>query len=292
VPVVDDDELVGIVARRDPLKVLARSDEDIARELEELLATEMGSPYRVTVRDGVVDLTGPPRWGVVAMTTYPALRTDPAEVVPAVGVAAAAGPVPVLSVMMSAEDAARALAKAVEYGSWRRRAEGEIPELPEARREEAASLLAAALADEPRGRWLGPAEVARMLACYGLPWPPGAGRPPEEAAAAAFELGGPVALKAVAPRLVHKTDAGAVRLGLTGVEQVQTAAVEMAEAATAAPPGTTSPPWRSCCCGSPPWSTPIRPSPSWTATRSGCCPRGWWWSMPRSGSSRPGPSRR
>ena len=54
--------VVGIVARRDLLEVLARSDEDIARELEALLAAELGSPspYRVTVRDGVVDLTGPP----------------------------------------------------------------------------------------------------------------------------------------------------------------------------------------------------------------------------------------
>ena len=59
-------------------------------------------------------------------------------------------------------------------------------------------------------------------------------RSPEEAAAAAAELGGPVALKAVAPRLVHKTEAHAVRLGLTGPEQVQTAATEMAAAVAAA----------------------------------------------------------
>jgi CBS domain-containing protein len=60
IPVVRGRRVAGIVARRDLLKVLARSDEDIARQLEALLAAELGSPgrYRVTVHDGVVDLTG------------------------------------------------------------------------------------------------------------------------------------------------------------------------------------------------------------------------------------------
>jgi CBS domain-containing protein len=62
IPVLEGRRVVGIVARRDLLGVLARSDEDIARDLEGLLAAELGSPcpYGVTVRDGVVDLTGPP----------------------------------------------------------------------------------------------------------------------------------------------------------------------------------------------------------------------------------------
>lgn len=62
IPVLRGRRVVGIVARRDLLEVLARSDEEIARDVEALLAAELGSPcpYRVTVRDGVVDLTGPP----------------------------------------------------------------------------------------------------------------------------------------------------------------------------------------------------------------------------------------
>jgi len=62
IPVVRGRRVVGIVARRDLLEVLARSDEEIACDVEALLAAELGSPspYRVTVRDGVVDLTGPP----------------------------------------------------------------------------------------------------------------------------------------------------------------------------------------------------------------------------------------
>ena len=62
IPVVRGRRVVGIVARRDLLEVLARSDEEIACDVEALLAAELGSPspYRVTVRDGVVNLTGPP----------------------------------------------------------------------------------------------------------------------------------------------------------------------------------------------------------------------------------------
>jgi CBS domain-containing protein len=62
IPVLQGRRVVGIVARRDLLEVLARTDEEITRDLEALLAAELGvpSPYRVTVRDGVVDLTGTP----------------------------------------------------------------------------------------------------------------------------------------------------------------------------------------------------------------------------------------
>ena len=61
IPVVRGRRVVGIVARRDLLEVLARRDQDIARDLEALLASELGapSPYRVTVKDGSVTLTGP-----------------------------------------------------------------------------------------------------------------------------------------------------------------------------------------------------------------------------------------
>jgi CBS domain-containing protein len=62
IPVVREGRVVGIVARRDLLKALARRDEDIAGGLRALLEEELGppSPYRVAVRDGVVELTGPP----------------------------------------------------------------------------------------------------------------------------------------------------------------------------------------------------------------------------------------
>jgi CBS domain-containing protein len=61
IPIVQGRRVVGIVARRDLLKVLARGDREIARDLEALFGEELGtpSPFRVTVHDGVVELSGP-----------------------------------------------------------------------------------------------------------------------------------------------------------------------------------------------------------------------------------------
>jgi acyl-CoA synthetase (NDP forming) len=94
------------------------------------------------------------------------------------------------------------------------------------RRDGAASVVAAALARG--GGWLDPAETADVLASYGLPVL--RGRPAasaEDAAAAARALGGRVALKAVVPGLVHKSDAGAVRLDLRGPDEVGAAAQDL-----------------------------------------------------------------
>ncbi|HEU4396275.1 MAG TPA: GNAT family N-acetyltransferase [Actinomycetota bacterium] len=233
----------------------------------DMLASAPAEHYRRTVE--LVVASGEVDAAIVIF--IPPLLTEPAEVASAVRAAAAAGTVPVLTVIMSAdrlphepdeaggrlpvyrfpEEAARALARAAEYGSWRERPEGRLPELPGLRRDEAAGLLAAALAGGPGGssvaprwtggpgesqpRWLAPDEVASLLDCYGLPlaeWR--LAGTPEEAGAAAEELGGPVALKAVAPLLLHKTEARGVRLGLSGAEQVRAAAQEMAAAVGAA----------------------------------------------------------
>ena len=52
----------AVTGKLDSEAVLARRDEDIAGDLAALLAAELGTPvpYRVTVRDGSVTLTGPP----------------------------------------------------------------------------------------------------------------------------------------------------------------------------------------------------------------------------------------
>jgi acyl-CoA synthetase (NDP forming) len=131
------------------------------------------------------------------------------------------------------EDAARALARAVHYGVWRDSPAGTVPRFDYARLEEAGALIASALGR--RAEWLAPHEVERLLRCYGLPLiesRPAAG--PDEAAAAAAELGGAVALKAVAPQLVHKTELGAVALDLAGPEAVREAAGGMASRLAAA----------------------------------------------------------
>ncbi len=117
------------------------------------------------------------------------------------------------------EDAARALGRVMRHVEWRGRPEEEPPEIPGARPDEAAGLLAEALADERE--WLGQEEIADLLGCYGIAMP--AWRLVEDAEAAARaaeELGGAVALKAQGEGIVHKTELGAVRVGLAGAEQV------------------------------------------------------------------------
>jgi CBS-domain-containing membrane protein len=61
IPIVSGNELVGIVSRRDILKVLARHDADIHVELEDLLDEEIKSigRFRAVVAGGVVTLRGP-----------------------------------------------------------------------------------------------------------------------------------------------------------------------------------------------------------------------------------------
>jgi acetyl coenzyme A synthetase (ADP forming)-like protein len=177
----------------------------------------------------------------------PPLVTKPEEAAASIADAASAigGRMPVLSVFMSAagvpaalgragvptfafpEEAARALARAVRHGEWRARAEGAVPELDGVREHDAGAILAGALADGPR--WLDPDEVAGLLGCYGISLVEQRRVATAEAAGrAAAELGGPVALKAIAPGLIHKTEAGAVRVGLTGEDDVRSSALDMA----------------------------------------------------------------
>ncbi|MDH4177830.1 MAG: acetate--CoA ligase family protein, partial [Thermoleophilia bacterium] len=119
------------------------------------------------------------------------------------------------------EQAAIALAHAVDHGEWRRRAVGTVPRFPGVRADEASAVIAGAL--ERGDAWLGPDEITRLFACYGIPLATTLQAETSEAAAeAAGSLHGPVALKAVGP--VHKTDVGAVRLGLAATEVAAEAA--------------------------------------------------------------------
>jgi acetyl coenzyme A synthetase (ADP forming)-like protein len=124
------------------------------------------------------------------------------------------------------EAAARALARAAQYGKWLAAPDGNLPNFPDVRREEAAAIVAHAL--RAGERWLTPEEIENLLDCYGISIAKTLRvATPQEAGQAALELGGQVVLKAVAPELVHKTEAGAVRLGLAGKEEMEEAAKEM-----------------------------------------------------------------
>lgn len=122
------------------------------------------------------------------------------------------------------EQAAIALSHAAKLGSWRARPPGVVRRPEGIRSGEAAATIADALSDG--GGWLSPERAARLLSCYGIATPRSAvARSPEEAGREAERLAARVALKAIGP--LHKSDVGAVRLGLWGRAEVAAAAAEM-----------------------------------------------------------------
>jgi len=158
---------------------------------------------------------------------------------------------PVLTVFLSAQDppvelrtakipsyrfpetAAIALARAACYREWRERPETSAPNFENLRRDEAAATVATALS---RGNgWLTSEEIATLFSCYGLPLiEQRVVQTPEEAGAAAEQMNCEVALKVIAAEVIHKTEAGGVRLHLRGSKQVREVAAEMTDTLTSA----------------------------------------------------------
>ncbi|MEP6752147.1 MAG: GNAT family N-acetyltransferase [Candidatus Dormiibacterota bacterium] len=124
------------------------------------------------------------------------------------------------------EDAARALSLAAHYSAWRAIPEEPPAELDGIDRDRAAGVIATALAGN--GGWMTSPGMGELLACYGIPVvETRIADSPSDAGREAKVLGVPVALKAIVPGLLHKSDAGAVRLDLTGEAAVKRAAEEM-----------------------------------------------------------------
>lgn len=91
------------------------------------------------------------------------------------------------------------------------------------RRSEVQEVIAAARREGRRN--LLETEALEILHRYGLRLPPSAfARSPDEAAMAARKLGFPVALKIVSPDILHKSDAGGVKLNLGSATAVKNAA--------------------------------------------------------------------
>ncbi len=122
------------------------------------------------------------------------------------------------------ETAVRALTHAVGYAEWRHRPEGVVPPLDRVDPNEARRRLPDSA---ETGGWVTGAAAMAVLDAYGIPTlrtvevHDGTG-----AARAAADLGGRVAVKVLGDRIVHKSDQGGVRLGLTP-EQAATVFGEM-----------------------------------------------------------------
>ena len=123
------------------------------------------------------------------------------------------------------ESAVRALAALNRRREWLARPEGRVQTFPVSR------ARAAAIIDKARGEGrekLSEDESLAMLDAYGIPVAPwkvvtGAAA----AAKAASEMGFPVVLKAVSPRIVHKSDVGGVIVNLASAAAVTEAVTRM-----------------------------------------------------------------
>ncbi|MFF7655157.1 GNAT family N-acetyltransferase [Streptomyces sp. NPDC007983] len=150
----------------------------------------------------------------------------------------------------AAERVVRALAEAVRYARWRRESAepGRVPEYDDIDEAGAAADIEVLLAppggaphqeipppDAPgpdgpgvSGVALSAADTQRLLARYGVSVLPALPAPdPDSAVRAAGRLGYPVALKATAPQLRHRTDLGGVRLALGGETELRRAYAEL-----------------------------------------------------------------
>jgi acetyltransferase len=130
------------------------------------------------------------------------------------------------------ESAARALLMLHRYAAWRRRPADEVRPRFEVDDTAVERLLDGA--DSADG-YLTPADTFRVLEHYGIPlaaWRMTADV--DEAARAAGELGYPVAIKGVARGLVHKSELGAVAVGLETEAELRAAVARMESSVAAA----------------------------------------------------------
>lgn len=131
------------------------------------------------------------------------------------------------------EDAVRALVHATEYARWLRRPQGVVVEPAQCRPDKARQIIGAAAAGG--SGWMSPDDVTGLLDCYGIPCVRTEfALTADEAVTVACGMVGPVALKATAPGLVHKSDVGGVALGLDGDAAVRAAAATVERAVAAA----------------------------------------------------------
>ena len=206
-----------------PIDMLASaSAEDYGRALAAILRDEaidsvlvIYIPPLVTDPDAVAD--------AIRRTAQQAPHKTVAGIVMrAAGAPAALAPIPCFAFP---ESAARALARVIRYGSWRAKTPGRVPAFRDVRVDQLRGVVDGALARG--GGWMTPEEAERLLAAAGIETAPTrVVTNADDAVAAACTMGYPVALKAVGPTLLHKTERQAVRLDLADDDAVRRVAGE------------------------------------------------------------------
>ena len=233
-------------ATRTALAAALPSEASVANPVD-MIASASAADYERAL-EAVLD--DPDVDAVIAIFVRP-LATRAADVVTAIRAVAASRTAlakPVLAVFLgpdtpasvqdgvplfgSVEEAARSLAHATRYAEHRSAPADPPAPMSADDGDEVAALIADGLV--AGGGWMSPASAEALLRSVGLPVAESrSAATPPDVRQAAEDLGGPVALKAIGPGLLHKSDLGAVRLDLTAAE-AESAAVEMRSSLTAA----------------------------------------------------------
>ncbi len=209
----------------------------------DMIASADAEQYRRTLEAVVAD----PAVDAVILISVTPILYNPIDVIAAVTPISKASGKPVLAVMMAKEEfytdvqsidshppiyrfpesAAKALAQLFRYGAWRSAPAEATPEFS-IDRARARSILEGALA---RGDgYLTPAETFGTLSAWGFPmarWETAVDA--RSAAEAAARIGYPVVLKAHGEGLLHKSDKGAVVLGIADEPSLTRAVEELAK---------------------------------------------------------------
>ncbi|MFI7065252.1 GNAT family N-acetyltransferase [Kribbella sp. NPDC050124] len=226
-------ELTGAVGAGNPVDLgAAASPENLRHALQVIL--DSGEA------DAVLVCYAATRAGSVS-ETYAAIaaaaeNTDIPVLVTCLGAPDAGPRIPLangahLPVFPFPESAVRALAHAVRYATWRSRPQGVVPQLDRVDAEGARTVVRRFLERQPSGGWLDPEQAEQLLKCAGIPVVHSirAGDRKQTLDAAAL-IGYPVVVKTAAEGIVHKTDVGGVRLGLTDESAVERAYDEIVAA--------------------------------------------------------------
>ncbi len=199
----------------------------------------------------IAALGADPAIDALVVIYVPPMVTRPEDV--ALAVARAAGAVPpekpVLAVFLSTrgapailgsgprgaipsysfpENAAEALAAAVRWGRWRRRATGAPLELGRFARDAIRAVVDRVLASADGPVWVEPEDMATVLRAAGIEFAEFVRSTLDGAVAAAPRIGYPLVVKAVAPGLIHKRDVDGVELGIETPEMLADAVTRLA----------------------------------------------------------------
>ncbi len=150
-------------------------------------------------------------------------KTLVATFMAAAGAPAVLAPVPSFAFP---ERAVNALARATAYAEWRRRPIGSVRKFDDVDAEQLRTIVDRKLA--AGGGWLDALDVIAMLHAAGIPSALAESVTSVfDAVQAAMRMGFPVVVKALGPSLLHKTEAGAVKLNLQDEREVREAYLEL-----------------------------------------------------------------